>query len=1655
VQIVGPGAELLKIDAQGRSRAFQIDDGNAVISSDVAIAGVTIANGQAGALDGGGIYSAENLTLRGVLLTGNKAKAGGGLRSIGGSLSVIDSRFVGNEANRGGGAMIQTAGNGAAILITGSTFEENRAIADSLTDSGRGGGIFVYSGGSTANPVRIKNSVFSSNRADVNGGGILLDLGTSAATLASLTLSDNAAGAAGGGLYSDAESMLLVDSLLESNAAATGAAAKVGSRGTKSVELLRNTFQENSASTAAGVANSGMGGALYLTGGNWFRPVAVRNSTLSQNTASQVGSAIAAHGVVSILNSTITLNEWQGGAPPSAAVHNLNPWIGGLTLQNTIVADNPSGNLAGTPISPASMSNLIGEEARLAPYATVLGAHVYIPQPDSGAIDAGNTLLAAALTSDQRGADFRRVLNGNVDIGAIEATVILDENNLLVYGTDKNDEIWVYGDFTSPGRQVVEHVGVFSWKTFGPLFASITAFLLDGDDVLKSEDGSGVLSERPIVAHGGEGSDTILGGNAADTIRGDGGNDSLFGKSNDDVLLGGAGSDQLYYNGGDTEIIRLSSPQAAINEGSNFQLGLSWPNGVQQATISWGDGGTVTAVAPQTTYTYRYERDSAMQINSRFEVLVHYINSEGDAVYSNAFPVSVKSIDVAPPTLSLFPLTMWTTAYWANNMSQQPDWYQAQWSPDGLNWNFSPGMWLGTFPGWHEGPQDFGYTTERFYFRMRAGMGASPDTAKWSEWSEPIQPTAGWDAGVVRVRADVSSDQNPTVTLSWPDEYDLQKLASQIQYKIERKTPDTSMWSQIGGGSGTTLGTSFTDVQVVPGTTYEYRVTRISTINALNATGHVAVAVNGSPNAHEARGCVVLLVDSRFSESLSTEIARLTQDLGGDGWLVVRKDVDIASESPEEIHSFIRAAYEQRKTTPSPADDVRSVFLLGHIPTPFGWAIPDGHLVRGVAADAFYGDMDHNVRPETTWTDVEFVETPDSIGMGVRNVPGDGIFDQSVVPADGDGGPVELSVGRVDMHLMGNFDPLATYTGNGQWQQYTIDVGQFYTGTFPQLTLISGEHTADGVTRQFGQTEFMDIVLHDFEREGQTISSEAIVLTADRFRPAADTTGSHRLGWDGRFSGGESVFAVDGSRVVFSGNAWKVASIDPVTITPDTWLEVKMRFVGGGDKPQIIGIGFDHPTPNPISDRDSANGGGYEQVAEEFTFRLHAADHASWGREIDPTLETELLRRYLNKDHAFRNAHWNVRNRALIDGDQSIRAGWDNMAAMFGDAIDAQTHVFYDWRLHASDPSNSYLWGFGGRPGTVWGTGPVDWTGVMDAEFLARSPSYVVFTEHEGSISVEWERSDSLLRSIIANDGYGLTSTWIYGNRFDYYHMGAGGTVGDSLVVTQNRGVEFGQSTANADVWLALMGDPTLRMHIIAPPANVRTDEVQVMWDASTAAGVESYNVYRAAAGHAPGTTAFERIGSVAAATTSFRDPSGSTGGYQYMVRAVKREDGPSGAYYNLSQGAFSHGVSPSTEAAAGEAAAILPAAGTAISVSQQVLDLLFDGALAAHVPSSVLSQPLVLDFGAATQVQLGSPKAAADQDDVASRFAAFDAAIGDELLAQTAHAIFRNSLVPDIDVRTRDDGTNASFFADALGADIESFDDGLLESPFSGSNIL
>jgi len=56
-------------------------------------------------------------------------------------------------------------------------------------------------------------------------------------------------------------------------------------------------------------------------------------------------------------------------------------------------------------------------------------------QLGSPAIGAGNPALAAALTTDQRGAGYPRIVAGNVDIGAVQTEAPATETPSLVVTT--------------------------------------------------------------------------------------------------------------------------------------------------------------------------------------------------------------------------------------------------------------------------------------------------------------------------------------------------------------------------------------------------------------------------------------------------------------------------------------------------------------------------------------------------------------------------------------------------------------------------------------------------------------------------------------------------------------------------------------------------------------------------------------------------------------------------------------------------------------------------------------------------------------------------------------------------------------------------------------------------------------------------------------------------------------------------------------------------------------------------------------------------------------------------------------------------------------------------------------------------------------------
>lgn len=186
---------------------------------------------------------------------------------------------------------------------------------------------------------------------------------------------------------------------------------------------------------------------------------------------------------------------------------------------------------------------------------------------------------------------------------------------------------------------------------------------------------------------------------------------------------------------------------------------------------------------------------------------------------------------------------------------------------------------------------------------------------------------------------------------------------------------------------------SYIDYGVNPGNLYEYKIVQQP------GTPSESFVLSGLDYPLvENRGTLLLIVKKEINDSLVQELNQLNNDLTGDGWLVNKK-IAHDSESVQDIKQWIVNQYNLDP-------EVRSVFLLGHVPVPYsGHIYPDGHTNHMGAwpADGFYGDVDG------VWTDNNNFGTPSAFPQN-WNITNDGKFDQSFYPSD-----IELEVGRVDL----------------------------------------------------------------------------------------------------------------------------------------------------------------------------------------------------------------------------------------------------------------------------------------------------------------------------------------------------------------------------------------------------------------------------------------------------------------------------------------------------------------------------------------------------------------------------------------------------------------------------------------------------------------
>lgn len=305
--------------------------------------------------------------------------------------------------------------------------------------------------------------------------------------------------------------------------------------------------------------------------------------------------------------------------------------------------------------------------------------------------------------------------------------------------------------------------------------------------------------------------------------------------------------------------------------------------------------------------------------------------------------------------------------------------------------------------------------------------------------------------------------------------------------------------------------------------------------------------------------------------------------------------------------------------------------------------------------------------------------------------------------------------------------------------------------------------------------------------------------------------------------------------------------------------------------------------------------------------RVDLSGMTAFSNKNPPRSERDLLRQYLQKDHNFRHGLLQVKRQALIcdnftdkGSDPVGGSAWRNFSGFFG----SENIIEVGWSNYFANATNdSFLWSFGSGGGQFYTC-----TGVGSSDDFALQDIRVVFTMWLGSHFGDWDNESNFLRAPLGSTSYTLTSSYSGFPQWLYHPMALGQTAGCAARLTQNNrpgGLypPFNQGTNQ--VHIALLGDPTLRMHPVLPPSDLvltaLPEGVKVSWKRSSDTDLRGCHVYRAASAQGP----FRRLtanGPVSGQSFVDAPPAGS---FTYMLRAVKLETSASGTYLNLSQGIF------------------------------------------------------------------------------------------------------------------------------------------------------
>ena len=472
------------IDAHQASRILNLDDpGRTDEDFGVTLRNLTLVNGQttgtiSNVLDttphGGAIRSLtggelilEQTEVLNSRTTGGGA-SGGGIFVSHGSVTLIESAISNNRTlgfgARGGGLRIGGPGDDQApfLTITRSELSNN----STTQDFSAGGGIDAWVGGET----NISNSIISGNATSgstSNGGGMTIT-GPTPITISTSTISDNTTtgyASTGGGLNLNVSSPAQIsDSTIANNTTMGDGAQGGGIHISAGLTTITNSTISGNRAEGTAVTEGPMGGGIF----KGAQGIVIRNSTITNNYSADSGGGI---GMGQLLSPTSDYLTVRNSIVAENSSGDFSPDIGyrlatsQLDVRSSLIGSNGGTLLVATqPGTQDSDGNFIGSTSNpIAPGLADLADNggptlTHALLPNSPGIDAGDqSLNPIEVTGDQRGAPFSRVIGSDVDMGAFESHESLIAGGSLVVDSLGDD---IDGDLSAGETTLREAVAL-------------------------------------------------------------------------------------------------------------------------------------------------------------------------------------------------------------------------------------------------------------------------------------------------------------------------------------------------------------------------------------------------------------------------------------------------------------------------------------------------------------------------------------------------------------------------------------------------------------------------------------------------------------------------------------------------------------------------------------------------------------------------------------------------------------------------------------------------------------------------------------------------------------------------------------------------------------------------------------------------------------------------------------------------------------------------------------------------------------------------------------------------------------------------------------------------------------------------------------------